>query len=640
MCGICGIVNFNVTEPVDPRVVERMTNAQAHRGPDDSGYFIEGNAGLGHRRLSIIDLSGGKQPIFNEDGSVVVVFNGEIYNYSDLTADLVARGHNFATRSDTETIVHAYEEYGDSCMRDFRGMFAFAIWDRRRKRLLLVRDRLGIKPVYYYASKDFVVFASEIKSLLQHPGVPRQVDRQAVDLYLSLRYVPGPRTMFKNIFKLQPGHWLTADENGIRTGKYWDLNYDSPRGIDPDEFRHLLEEAVRLRLISEVPLGVFLSGGLDSTVMLALMTKINKGEQVKTFSVGYETSGRLQSEIEEANEFTFAREAAAYFNAEHHEFRMTARDFREAIPVMISHLDEPMADPTCIPLYFISKLARNYITVVLSGEGADETMAGYTLYRKVLAIDRFRKTVGPFAFAFPAMASLPVGDRVRAYLRRASAPIESHYRGMVKGLSLETRLALTGEDRVRKADMRLDEIFRNYFDRVAGASFLNQMLYVDAKVWLPEDLLLKADKMTMATAVELRVPFLDHKLVEYLASSPDNAKVRGNQGKWILRQSMGTAIPPSILHRTKKGFPMPASAWFRTELREFVRDTLLSRSSACREYFSPQAIEGIVCRQEEGKFSGYQEIWSLIVFESWHKHFIETSEPAGPSRECAVTVDA
>jgi asparagine synthase (glutamine-hydrolysing) len=267
-------------------------------------------------------------------------------------------------------------------------------------------------------------------------------------------------------------------------------------------------------------------------------------------------------------------------------------------------------------------------------------MAGYTLYRKVLAIDKLRKTAGPFASAFPVMASLPVGDRVRAYLRRLGTPLESHYRGMVKGLSLETRLALTGEDRVRKADIRIDEIFRNYFNKVAGASFLNRMLYVDAKVWLPEDLLLKADKMTMATSVELRVPFLDHKLVEYLASSPDNAKVRGNQGKWILRQSMGTAIPPSILHRTKKGFPMPASAWFRSELREFVRDTLLSRSSACREYFKPQTIEGIVCRQEEGKFSGYQEIWSLIVFESWHKQFIETSEASGLSRGCAVTVDA
>lgn len=632
MCGICGIVNFNVTERVDPNLIERMTSAQAHRGPDDYGYFVDDNAGLGHRRLSIIDLSGGKQPIFNEDGSVVVVFNGEIYNFADLTDDLIARGHQFRTKSDTETIVHAYEEYGDECMRDFRGMFAFAIWDRRRKRLLLVRDRLGIKPVYYYAGRDFVAFASEIKSLLQHPKVPRQVDRQAVDLYLSLRYVPGPRTMFKDIFKLQPGHWLTADQNGVRTGKYWDINYDAQNAGDAEEFQHLLEESVRLRLISEVPLGVFLSGGLDSTAMLAMMTKINRGERVKTFSVGYEAAGgEAQSEIEEANEFKFARLAAAHFKAEHHEFRMTSRDFQNAIPTMVSHLDEPMADPTCIPLYFISKLARNYITVVLSGEGADETMAGYTLYRKILAIEKLRKSVGPFASAFPAMAALPLGGRVKAYLRRAGRSVEGHYRGMVKGVPLEARLALTGEERVRKSEERLDELFGAYFNRVPAASPLNRMLYVDTKVWLPEDLLLKADKMTMATAVELRVPFLDHKLVEYLAAAPDTAKVRGNQGKWMLRQAMGSVLPPSILNRSKKGFPMPAGAWFRTDLRDFVRDTLLSSDAACRQYFNGQAIEEIVRRQEEGKISGYQEVWSLIVFENWHKYFIDEFAPAAAS---------
>jgi asparagine synthase (glutamine-hydrolysing) len=628
MCGICGIVNFNVTDQVDSKLIERMTSALAHRGPDDHGYFIDSNVGLGHRRLSIIDLSGGKQPIFNEDRSIVVVFNGEIYNYADLTGDLISRGHQFSTRSDTETIVHAYEEYGDDCMRDFRGMFAFAVWDRRRKRLLLVRDRLGIKPVYYYAGKDFIAFASEIKSLLQHPAVPREVDPEAVDLYLTLRYVPGPQTMFKNVFKLQPGHWLTADESGIRTGMYWDLNYVREREIELDEFQHLLDEAVRLRLISEVPLGIFLSGGLDSTAMLAMMTKINKGERVKTFSVGYETNGSSDSEIEEANEFTFARAAAAWFGAEHHEFRMTARDFQNAIPTMVSHLDEPMADPTCIPLYFISKLARNYITVVLSGEGADETMAGYSLYRKILALEKVRKSIGPLALAFPAMASLPLSDRVRAYLRRAGTPIEGHYRGMVKGLSLEARLALSGEDRVRRGDTQLDELFGSYFNRVRAASALNRMLYVDAKVWLPEDLLLKADKMTMATAVELRVPFLDHKLVEYLAAAPDAAKVRGNQGKWILRQTVGKSVPPLILNRSKKGFPMPASAWFRTELREFVRDTLLARNSTCRDYFNRHAIEEIVTRQEKGKISGFQEIWSLIVFEYWHKYFIEQHEGA------------
>jgi asparagine synthase (glutamine-hydrolysing) len=639
MCGICGIVNFIVTDHVDRQLVERMTSAQAHRGPDDYGYFVDGNAGLGHRRLSIIDLSGGKQPIFNEDGSVVVVFNGEIYNYADLTADLLDRGHQFATRSDTETIVHAYEEYGDECMRDFRGMFAFAIWDRRQKRLLLVRDRLGIKPVYYYTGKDFFVFASEIKSLLQHPQVPREVDRQALDLYLALRYVPGPRTMFKNIFKLQPGHRMTVDPNGVRIAKYWDLNYDSRRNIDLEEFQHLLEESVRLRLIAEVPLGVFLSGGLDSTAMLAMMSRIKEGDRVKTFSVGYESSGAGESEIEEANEFEFAREAAARFGAEHHEFRLTAEDFRKAIPKMVSHLDEPMADPTCIPLYFISKLARNYITVVLSGEGADETMAGYTFYRKMLAVENVRKRIGPLAVGFPMIALLPVGDRVRAYLRRVGSSIENHYRGMVKGLSLETRLALTGEDRVEKCDGRLGEIFDGYFKHVRNASPLNRMLYVDAKVWLPEDLLLKADKMTMATAVELRVPFLDHKLVEHISALPDDAKVRGHQGKWILRQTIGTEIPPSILHRTKKGFPMPAAAWFRTHLREFVRDTLLGHDSACGRYFNRQAIEEIVTLQEKGKFSGYQEVWSLVVFEQWHKQFIEECDTAYASHKPAVEPD-
>jgi asparagine synthase (glutamine-hydrolysing) len=640
MCGICGIVNFNATEPVDRQVLQSMTSAQAHRGPDDHGYFVEQNVGLGHRRLSIIDLSGGKQPMFNEDGSVVVVFNGEIYNYADLSSDLVSRGHRFTTRSDTETIVHAYEEYGNDCMRDFRGMFAFAIWDRRRRRLTLVRDRLGIKPVYYYLGKEFIVFASEIKSLLQHPGVPREVDRQSVDLYLSLRYVPGPRTMFKGIFKLQPGHFLTADENGVKIRKYWDLKYTSDRKIDLDEFRHLLEESVRLRLISEVPLGVFLSGGLDSTAMLAMMSKFSEGERVKTFSVGYDTDGTADPEIEEANEFTFARQAAAHFGAEHHEFRLSADAFRDAIPTMIHHLDEPMADPTCIPLYFISKLARNHITVVLSGEGADETMAGYTFYRRMLSLEKLRGQIGPFSAAFPKLAALPLGDSVRAYLRRAGSSVESHYRGMVKGLSLETRLALTGETRVEKCDQRLDEIFGSYFGRVSGATALNRMLYVDTKVWLPEDLLVKADKMTMATAVELRVPFLDHKLVEYIASLPDDAKIQGNHGKWILRQVMGSSIPPSILHRTKKGFPMPAAAWFRSHLRDFVRDTLLAPGAACRNYFNPKAIEEIVSRQEKGKFSGFQEIWSLLVFESWHNEFIEVCEPARLSGESEVEVDA
>jgi asparagine synthase (glutamine-hydrolysing) len=627
MCGISGIVNFNVTKPVDRRLVERMTSAQAHRGPDDHGYFIEDNVGLGHRRLSIIDVSGGKQPIFNEDGSVVVVFNGEIYNYADLTPALSARGHQFKTKSDTETIVHAYEEYGTECMRDFRGMFAFAIWDRRRKRLLLVRDRLGIKPVYYYAGKDFFAFASEIKALLEHPQVPRDVDRQAIDLYLPLRYVPGPRTMFKNIFKLQPGHWMVVDEHGIRVQKYWDLAYphEDPRSEQTliQEFEHLLEESVKLRLISEVPLGLFLSGGLDSSAMLAMMSRITGGERIKTFSVGYEATGASAAATERSNEFLYARQAAQHLGAEHHEFRVGVKDFRNEIETMVGHLDEPMADPTCIPLYFISKLARRHITVVLSGEGADETLAGYTIYRKMLAVEKMRERLGPLAPSLGAFASFPIGDRARAYARRMRTSIQGHYRGVVKGLSLETRLALTDGQRVQKADGRLEAIFGAYFKRVETASPLNQMLYADTKVWLPEDLLLKADKVTMATGVELRVPFLDHKLVEFTARLPESLKIRDNKGKWILREIMGKHLPPAILNRPKMGFAIPIAPWLRYDMKDFVHDTLLAPNAACREFFNAQAVEGIVARHEAGRSSGFQEVWSLVVFEFWHRQFIQ-----------------
>jgi asparagine synthase (glutamine-hydrolysing) len=647
MCGICGIVNFNATEPVAHELLERMTSAQAHRGPDDHGYFVENNVGLGHRRLSIIDLSGGKQPIFNEDGSVVVVFNGEIYNFADLTADLISRGHQFKTRSDTETIVHAYEEYGVECMKDFRGMFAFAIWDRKQKRLFLVRDRVGIKPVYYYAGKDFFVFASEIKSLLEHPKVPREVDRESLDMYLALRYVPGPRTIFKNIFKLQPGHWLTVDRFGVKIGQYWDLKFgneaSSSEAFDRssiEEFTQRFEESVRLRMIAEVPLGVFLSGGLDSSSMLAMMSKITGGERVKTFSVGYEMEGAGAAEAAESNELLYAREAAAAFGAEHHEFCLTARDFRNAIPTMVRHLDEPMADPSCIPLYFISKLARNYITVVLSGEGADESMGGYTLYRKIALLEQTRKFAGPLAPIFPALAKLPFSDRLRAYLRRAGTKLEEHYHGVVKGLSLESRLALTGPERVNASERQLNGIFASYFKNVRGASALNRMLYADTKVWLPENLLTKGDKMTMATAVELRVPFLDHTLLEYLAALPDSLKVRGNQGKWILRQAMGNVLPPSILHRVKKGFPVPVLSWLQHDMREFVHESLLSRDSACGKFFDPQAVEEIVSVHERGKSDGYQDVWSLLIFESWFKQFIENVKSAPISVPERIEVDA
>ena len=624
MCGICGILNFIEHDPVDRVAIQRMTDALAHRGPDDAGYFVEGQVGLGHRRLSIIDLSGGKQPIFNEDRSATIIFNGEIYNHRALATVLTAAGHTFKTRSDTETILHAYEEYGDDCVDHLRGMFGFAIWDRAKRRLLLARDRLGIKPIYYYRNGRFLAFASEIKSLLEIASVPREVDPEALDLYLSLRYVPGPRTMFKNIFRLQPGHVLVADESGVRTRKYWDIEYPDPEPRSPeyllDRFRELLDESVRLRLLSEVPLGVFLSGGLDSSAILATMSRIAGGERVKTFSVGYEASGAEQAA---ANEFEYARLAADAFGAEHHEYRLDATNFAEFVPELVRYLDEPLADPSCIPLYFISKLAREHITVVLSGEGADELLAGYGIYGKMLALDRVYKGAGPLGRLAPLIARLTPSEKLRHYVQMCGQPLEARYRGVSRGFSAEGMLRLVGRDRMKQSGESLQEIFGGYFKAVEKASPLDRMLYVDAKVWLPDDLLVKADKMTMANGLELRVPFLDHKLVEFAATLPNASKIHGKGGKTLLRSAMRGVLPDAIIDRPKKGFPIPISSWLRTSLRQFTRDYLLARDSASSRYVDRGETARLVQEHEQGTADRSQEIWTLLVFEFWHRHFID-----------------
>ncbi|HWF08954.1 MAG TPA: asparagine synthase (glutamine-hydrolyzing) [Bryobacteraceae bacterium] len=620
MCAICGIINFHEGDAVSSADVERMSASLGHRGPDDEGSFVEGRAGLGFRRLSIIDLSGGHQPIFNEDGSAAIVFNGEIYNYRDLAVELSTAGHVFSTRSDTETILHAWEQYGENCVDHLRGMFAFAIWDRARRRLLLARDRLGIKPLYYYRNDRFLAFASEIKALLEIPGIPREVDPEALDMYLSLRYVPGPRTMFRNIFRLQPGHLLTLDGSGVRIKKYWDVTY--PEGNpaeDPERFRALLDESVRMRLVAEVPLGVFLSGGLDSSAILATMHKAVGSAGIKTFSVGYDTTG---AQVEEANEFDYARLAAKTFGADHHEYRLTAAEFQNFVPDLVWHLDEPMADPSCIPLYFISKLAREHVTVILSGEGADEILAGYGIYPRMLALERMNRSVPALDRMAPWLARVTPSEAVRRYIRMSGQSLDRRYRGVCRGITLETRAALIGMDRVRHSEEQLQTIFGGYFSRVPGAAPLNRMLYADAKVWLPDDLLNKADKMTMATSLELRVPFLDHKLVEYAATLPLSAKLGGKGGKTILRNAMRGTLPNDIIDRPKKGFPVPIKSWLAGPLRDFARDNLLPAESACNRYMDRTAVTKIV--EEHGRgLDRSQEMWTLLVFEFWHRHFVE-----------------
>ncbi len=631
MCAICGIVNFDQTELVDRSLIERMTETLAHRGPDDDGFFVEGRVGLGFRRLSIIDLSGGRQPIFNEDGSAAIIFNGEIYNYRDLAAELAAAGHTFKTRSDTETILHAYEEYGDDCVQHLRGMFAFAIWDRRRRRLLLARDRLGVKPLYYYRNNRFLAFASEIKALVEIPSIPREVDPEALDLFLSLRYVPGPRTMFKNIFKLQPGNVLVMDETGVRTRKYWDINYPTQGPPSSqhviERFGELLEESVRLRLIAEVPLGVFLSGGLDSSAILAVMSKLAGGDRVKTFSVGYEASSTKE---EEANEFAYARLATNAFAAEHHECRLSPKEFEDFVPDLVWHLDEPLADPSSIPLYFISKLAREHITVVLSGEGADEIFAGYGIYRRMLALNRIHEGLPAAGLLAPWLSRLLPSEALRYYARMSGQPLEVRYRGVSRGFTTESKQQLVGEGRTKRSEQQLLEIFGCYFKAVEKASPLNRMLYVDAKIWLPDDLLMKADKMTMANGLELRVPFLDHELVEFAATLQDDWKLGGKGGKTLLRRAMRGVLPNAIIDRPKKGFPIPIASWLRGPLRQFARENLLARDAACGRYMDSAAVNRIVDEHEQGRVDRSQEVWALLVFEFWHRHFIDAI-PARPA---------
>jgi asparagine synthase (glutamine-hydrolysing) len=636
------MVSFEESDPVDPEVIERMTGSLAHRGPDDAGYFVDGRVGLGHRRLSIIDLSGGQQPIFNEDRSAAIIFNGEIYNYRELADQLKAAGHTFTTRSDTETILHAYEEYGDDCVNHLRGMFGFAIWDRRKRRLLLARDRLGVKPVYYHQNGRFLAFASEIKALLEIASIPREVDPEAFDMYLSLRYVPGPRTMFKDIYRLQPGHIMVADDNGVRIRKYWDLDYKYPEPNQPEahlleRFRELLEESVRLRLISEVPLGVFLSGGLDSSTILAVMSKLAGGERVKTFSVGYEATGPRE---EAANEFDYARLATRSFASEHYEYRLDAHGFAEFVPDLVRYLDEPLADPSCIPLYFISKLAREHITVVLSGEGADEILAGYGIYGRMLALDRINRGSGALGRLASWIAPSFPGEKFRHYLRMSGQPLQARYQGVSRGFGSEGLLRLIGQDRVTQSELRLRALFGGLFRAVKDAAPMDQMLYVDTKVWLPDDLLIKADKMTMANGLELRVPFLDHKLVEFAATLPGIAKLGGKGGKTLLRKVMRGVLPDAIIDRPKRGFPIPISSWLRTSLRQFTRDLLLARDSACSRFVNRDETLRLVQEHEQGKADRSQEIWTLLVFESWHQHFIASHSRPMPAQTPRPVVEA
>jgi asparagine synthase (glutamine-hydrolysing) len=619
MCGISGFVNRDKERPADQALLRRMTDVIAHRGPDGDGHFVAGPVALGHRRLSIIDLSAnGAQPMHGcDDAKVTITFNGEIYNYLELREQLLAKGHRFHSRCDTEVLVHGYEEWGDELPKKIAGMFAFAIWDARKETLFLARDRLGKKPVYYYLGAERFIFGSEIKSLLCDENVPRNLDNDALDLYLSTRYVPAPLTMFAGIQKLPPGSCATYKNGELDIKRFWRVEFPAhPDTRSDDELARELwarsKEATKARLMADVPVGVFLSGGLDSSCIAAQMIDLRKeaGEGgVKSFSVGYKAD-------DGSSELDQARRVAAALGTEHREVLVTAEDFHAFLPQLVWHLDEPVADAACVPLYYLSKRAREEVVVVLSGEGADEVFAGYPVYRTMLLMEQLR-LAAPFAGTAARFVKDP---KIRKYLRWMSLPLEQRYRGISVAFADDEKAKLTGVPASRASE-RVVQHIAGIWRETKGLPPLERMLELDRRVWLPDDLLVKADKITMATSVELRVPFLDHRLIEWSAGLPASVKLRNGSGKWILREAARHRLPAECVAPGKRGFTVPVANWMRKQLHEPLRDELLASDSLPRTRFGERAVRELLDEHKSGKADRKEELYALWVLEKWRKRF-------------------
>jgi asparagine synthase (glutamine-hydrolysing) len=627
MCGICGKLNFDRTAPVDPDLLGRMLATIHHRGPDDDGRYISAPVALGFRRLSIIDLSGGHQPLSNEDGSIWTVFNGEIYNYVELRERLLAKGHFFKTQSDTEVLVHLYEEYGEEMVRELRGMFAFAVWDDRNKRLLLARDRLGIKPLYYCLTERFLLFSSEIKAILADPEAPRDIAPDVVDRFLTFYYVPGEETLLKSVSKLAPGHLMMIENGKTKIRQYWDLHFpDQPTRVNfqeaEEELKALLDETVRLHMISDVPVGFLISGGVDSSGMLSLAVgKTDK--RISSYTVGFSEPGIT-------DERPYARMAARAFGSEHHEMTISSRDFADFLPQYVWHMEEPVCEPPAVALYYVSKFARQFVKVLISGEGGDEAFAGYSNYRNYTWFERLKAIVGPLdqglSIGLSGVNRLIKSERIGKYAMLAKTPLDSFYYSRTSSpyqwFNHESPAFYSKDFAPSISKQRSVNVVEKYLQNGARRDVLSKMLYVDTKTWLPDDLLIKADKMTMANSLELRVPLLDHKVLEFAASLPSSFKVHGFTTKYILKSVFRRRVPEAILNRKKTGFPVPYARWLRTELKDWMRDLLFDRRTMSRGYFERTWIERLISQYESsGKFS--KEIFALVALELWHRLFLE-----------------
>ena len=632
MCGICGKFNFDPAHPVSSGLIKRMADTLHHRGPDDEGFHVSGQVGLGFRRLSIIDLSMGHQPLSNEDGTVWIVFNGEIYNYQELRQDLLSRGHIFRTRTDTEVIVHLYEEFGPACVEQLRGMFGFAIWDERKKSLMLARDRIGIKPVYYALGADSLVFGSEIKAILADPTVSAEVRTEIVDRFLTFYYVPGEDTLFKNVLKLPPGSYMIAREGKVEVQQYWDLDFNPQHRSTADaeqELIAILDESVRLHMIADVPVGILLSGGVDSTAMVSFASD-KTDHRLSSFTLGFAAR-------DIPDERPFARIAAERYGTDHHEMTISAQDFQDFLPDYAWHMEEPVCEAPAVALYYVSKLAREFVTVLISGEGGDEAFAGYQTYRGVLWLELLKKMLGPMKSGVASAAGIAnrfiKSPRIAKYGPLLGRSFEDYYYSRSSGPDSFFNANLSSFYSADLAGISNKEFALRPLRQVMGNSrnfgLVNRMLYVDTKTSLPDDLLLKADKMTMANSIELRVPFLDHKVIEFASSLQQSDKVHGLTTKYIAKRALGNRIPKQIIERRKAGFPVPFASWLRNELRDYVHDVLLDRVTIDRGYFRKSSVEALLrANAESGLYS--KEVFSLLSLELWHRAFSVNSAQTIP----------
>jgi len=626
MCGIVGMLNFSGA-PVDRDTLRKMCASLVHRGPDDEGIYVANGIGLGHRRLSVIDLVSGHQPLGNREKTIWITYNGEIYNYVELRKQLIGLGHQFVTESDTEVIVHAYEQFGEECPKYLKGMFAFALWDSRRQKLFLARDRIGKKPLFYYYGGGILAFASEVKALLRHPEIPCEILPSALPHYFTFGYAPSPSTFYQGILELSPAHTLTVDAYGrMELRRYWDLDFShDPRREPPlDEvatrIRDLLTEAVRKRLMADVPLGVFLSGGIDSSIVVGLMSRLMQ-KPVKTFSIGFEGDKTF-------DETNYARLVASHFKTDHTEFIVAPKAI-DLIEPLVWHHDGPFGDSSAIPTYMVAQLTREHVTVALNGDGGDELFAGYLRFYATILAERFPRLLR--RLGEKTLSAFPEPANYHHWLRRAqrffccaSYPFFDRFARWITLFNNDLSLLLRPETSCELPSMAISYP-SEVLDRTVSFTPLSKLLYVNMRTYLYKDLLVKMDRTTMAHGLEARSPFLDQDLMEYSAALPDQMKLRRGVTKYILRRAFSDLVPSEILTRGKRGFGVPLGAWFRGELREYIHDILLASDSKLRDYLNILYVRQIVQEHMQGQRDHGQQLWAILTFEVWLRNLQQWS---------------